>query len=203
MAKRVSSLNTKGYFKGLVTREKSFASRLMVQHEWHCKNAPGRVYDGTLNHKGTLRMSTPESNSWKANFSGGVAPHVDARWPMRYGVACGVALAAFLLRLTIFGHLDTRLPFGFFLVGVMVAAWYGGLGPGLFVTVAGLLLGGYFFLPRTGATVAMGEAERTAILVFVINAALISFLMDNLHARIKKLECDKAKNIRQPPDAEN
>ncbi len=146
-------------------------------------------------------MSTPEPKSWKADFSGGVMPHVDARWQTRYGVACGVILAAFLLRLTLFGHLDTRLPFGFFLLGVMVVAWYGGIGPALFAAAAGLLLGGYFFLPRSGATVAMGEAERTAILVYIINATLVSFLMDNLHARIKKLESDKAKCAGQPPDA--
>jgi K+-sensing histidine kinase KdpD len=120
---------------------------------------------------------------------------------MRYGFACAVVLVAFVLRLTMFGHLDTRLPFGFFLIAVMVAAWYGGLGPGLFVTVAGLLLGGYFFLPRTGATMALGEAERTGILVFIINAALVSFLMDNLHARIKKLESKKAQDSGAKPEA--
>ncbi|MEQ1774173.1 MAG: DUF4118 domain-containing protein [Burkholderiales bacterium] len=148
-------------------------------------------------------MSTPESKAWKADFAGGVTPHVNARWQMRYGVACGVVLAAFLLRLTLFGHLDTRLPFGFFLVGVMIVAWYGGLGPGLFATAMGLLLGGYFFLPRTGATGAMGEAERTAILIYIINATLVSFLMDNLHARIKKLELDRRQSAPQPPASEN
>ncbi len=146
-------------------------------------------------------MSTPEPNPWKADFAGGVAPHLNARWQMRYGVACGVVLAAFLLRLTLFGHLDTRLPFSFFLLAVMVVAWYGGLGPGLFATAAGLLLGGYFFLPRT-ATGTMGEAERTAILIFVINATLVSFLLDNLHARIKKLEVDRANRAGPHADAE-
>jgi K+-sensing histidine kinase KdpD len=148
-------------------------------------------------------MNMPDSKSWKTDFSGGVTPHVDARWQLRYGVACGVVLTAFLLRLTFFGSLDTRLPFGFFLLGVMVVAWYGGLGPGLLATVAGLLLGGYFFLPRTGATGALGEPERTAILVYVISATLVSFLMDNLHARIKKLESEKGQSIPQPPEGES
>ncbi len=147
-------------------------------------------------------MSTPESKHWKADFAGGVAPHLNARWQMRYGVAFGVVLTAFLLRLTLFGHLDTRLPFSFFLLGVMVVAWYGGLGPGLFATAAGLLLGGYFFLPRTGAMVAMGEAERTAIMLFVINGTLVSFLLDNLHTRIKKLEADRARSAGPQADAE-
>jgi K+-sensing histidine kinase KdpD len=147
-------------------------------------------------------MTAPESNLWKAGLSGGVVPHVDARWPMRYGVACVLVLAAFLLRLTIFGGLDTRLPFAFFLVAVMVVAWYGGLGPGLFATAAGLLLGGYFFLPRTGATGAMAEAERTAILIYLVNAILISFLLDNLHARIKKLESDRTQRAQPSLDAD-
>ena len=137
-------------------------------------------------------MNIPESKLWKVDFAGGVAPNVNAPWQWRYGIACAVLMAAFLLRLTLFGSLDTRLPFGFFLVAVMFAAWYGGLGPGLFVTAVGLLLGGYFFLPRAGG--ALGEAERTAILVFIVNAVLVSFLMDNLHARIKKLRADKEKS---------
>ena len=147
-------------------------------------------------------MSMPEHKPWKADFAGGVAPHLEARWQMRYGVACGVVLAAFLLRLTLFGHLDMRLPFSFFLPAVMVVACYGGLGPGLFATAAGLLLGGYFFLPRTGAGVEMGDAGRTAILIFVINATLVSFLLDNLHARIKKLEVERANRAGPPADAE-
>lgn len=142
-------------------------------------------------------MDTPESKYWKTGLAHSVEPHVDARWQQRYGVACGVVLAAFLLRLTFFGSLDTRLPFGFFLVAVMFAAWYGGLGPGLFVTVSGLLLGSLFFLPRTGVTGAMGEAERTAILVYIINAALVSFLFDNLHGRIKKLQAGEANKLQQ------
>jgi K+-sensing histidine kinase KdpD len=161
------------------------------------------VYDAYFTLAGGYGMSTNDSKTWNQGLRGGVEPHVDARWQMRYGVAFGVTLVAFVLRLTMFGHLDTRLPFGFFLVAVMFAAWYGGLGPGLFVTVAGLLLGGYFFLPRTGAAVAMGEAERTTILVFIVNAALVSFLMDNLHARIRKLESKKTQGSSARPDAQS
>jgi K+-sensing histidine kinase KdpD len=147
-------------------------------------------------------MNTSESKSWKAELSGGVTPHVDASWQKRYGVACVLVLAAFLLRLTIFAGLETRIPFAFFLLAVMVVAWYGGLGPGLFATAAGLLLGGYFFLPRSGTAGGMGEAERTAIFIYIINATLVSFLMDNLHARIKKICANKTKGSAPQPDAE-
>jgi K+-sensing histidine kinase KdpD len=140
-------------------------------------------------------MSASGSKSWNTGFGGDLSPNVDASWQKRYGVACVLVLAAFLLRLTLFGSLDTRLPFAFFYVAVMIAAWYGGLGPGLSVIGAALLLAGLFFLPRTGVTGVMGEADRTVILLFIINGALVSFLMENLHQRIKKLrgEQDKTK----------
>ena len=114
-------------------------------------------------------------------------------WQWRYGAACCIVLTAFLLRLSLFGGLDNRLPFGFFLLAVMIVAWYGGLGPGLFAATLGLLLASYFFLPRPGPTGSLGEAERTSITVYVINATLVSFLMDNLHARIRKLKSELAK----------
>ena len=62
------------------------------------------------------------------------------------------------------------------------------LGPGLFAAVLGFLLASYFFLPRPGPTGALGEAERTSITVYVISSTLVTFLMDNLHSRIRKLK---------------
>lgn len=106
----------------------------------------------------------------------------------RYGVAVALVLLAFALRWAIFGHLDSRLPFAFFLVAVMVAAWYGGLGPGMLAAVGGLLVGDYFFLPQHGAYAALGDAERTVITLYAINATLIVVLMESLHAKIRKLE---------------
>jgi len=114
-------------------------------------------------------------------------------WQWRYGVACCIVLVAFLLRLFIFGGLNNRLPFGFFLLGVMIVAWYGGLGPGLFAAALGLLLASAFFLPRPDPTGALGEAERTSITVYVTSSTLVSFLMDNLHTRIKKLKSKLSK----------
>jgi len=39
-----------------------------------------------------------------------------------------------------------------------------------------------------GFKMTIHEAERTSITVYVINSTLVSFLMDNLHARIKRLK---------------
>lgn len=102
----------------------------------------------------------------------------------RYSVALGVVLLAFALRYWLYGTLDHRIPFGFFLSATIVAAWYGGLGPGLFAAVAGLLLGDYFFLPRHSAETIMGEAERTAIGLYALNCVLVVLLFWRMHMRL-------------------
>ena len=107
---------------------------------------------------------------------------------MRYGIAALLVLFAFGLRWAIFSHLDHRLPFSFFFVAVMLAAWYGGLGPGMLAAAAGLLLGDYFFLPQHGAYAPLSDATRTGITVYAINSTLIVMLMEGLHARIRRLE---------------
>lgn len=103
---------------------------------------------------------------------------------LRYSVALGVVLVAFVLRYELYGTLDHRLPFAFFLPATIVAAWYGGLGPGLLAALAGLLLGDYFFLPRHEAGDPMGEPERTAIGLYAMNCVLIVLLFWRLHMRL-------------------
>jgi K+-sensing histidine kinase KdpD len=105
-----------------------------------------------------------------------------------YAVALGVVLVAFVLRYSIYGTLDHRLPFSFFLPATIIAAWYGGLGPGLLAAVAGLLLGDYFFLPKHASGDPMGEAERTAIGLYAMNSVLIVVLFWRLHVRLRELK---------------
>ncbi len=106
----------------------------------------------------------------------------------RYAVAIGAVMLAFALRYGIYGTLDHRLPFSFFTTATLVAAWYGGLGPGMLAAMAGLLLGDYFFLPRHEAGTPMGEPERTAIGNYALTNTLIVVLFWNLHSRLRELE---------------
>lgn len=117
----------------------------------------------------------------------------------RYAVAIGVVLLAFGLRYGLYGTLDHRLPFAFFLPATIIAAWYGGLGPGLFAAVAGLLLGDYFFLPRHQTGTVMGEAERTGIGLYAVNCALIVLLFWRLHMRLAQA-VDELKKSRPAGD---
>lgn len=107
----------------------------------------------------------------------------------RYAVAVVAVSAAFGLRYGIYGTLDHRIPFAFFTVATLIAAWYGGLGPGMLAALAGLLLGDYFFLPpHQSDGGSFGEAERTAIGIYAITNALVVVLFWRMHSRLHDLE---------------
>lgn len=110
----------------------------------------------------------------------------------RYAVAVAAVAVAFAIRYGIYGTLDNRLPFAFFTSATVIAAWYGGLGPGLLAAAAGLLLGDLFFLPPRQEGEAYGEVVRTGIGIYAMNAALIVLLFALLHTRLRDLE-DKLK----------
>jgi len=115
-----------------------------------------------------------------------------------YAVAVGAVALAFALRYGIYGTLDHRLPFSFFTTATLVAAWYGGLGPGMLAAIAGLLLGDYFFLPHHEAGSPMGEPERTAIGSYALTSTLIVILFWNLHSRLRDLE-DRLRKTQDGP----
>ena len=106
----------------------------------------------------------------------------------KYAVAVGAVALAFALRYGIYGTLDHRLPFSFFITATLVAAWYGGLGPGMLAAISGLLLGDYFFLPAHESGSPMSEAVRTAIGTYALTSTLIVLLFWNLHSRLRDLE---------------
>jgi len=107
----------------------------------------------------------------------------------RYAVAVIAVAVAFGLRYGIYGTLDHRLPFAFFTPATLVAAWYGGLGPGMLAALTGLLLGDYFFLPpHQSDSGTLGEAERTSIGSYAMTNTLIVVLFWRLHSRLRELE---------------
>src|SRR3712207_1556027 len=81
----------------------------------------------------------------KARFLGRSSP------VLRYGVAV-VAIALVLgLKLLVDPVITDQSPFLLFAAAVMVAAWFGGLGPGLLATGLGTVAGDYFFLAPVGS----------------------------------------------------
>ena len=76
----------------------------------------------------------------------------------RYGVAVGMLVLAFTIRLALDGWLDPKHPgstgaslpkhvFITFIVATIIASWYGGFGPSVVTGAGGFVLGIWFFLP--------------------------------------------------------
>jgi K+-sensing histidine kinase KdpD len=105
----------------------------------------------------------------------------------KYAVAIGVVSVAFALRYSLHDTVGNRIPFSFFTLATIIAAWYGGLGPGLLAAVSGLLLGDFFFLPPHSPE-GLGETERTGIGVYAMTNTLIVVLFWNLHVKLREAQ---------------
>jgi K+-sensing histidine kinase KdpD len=131
---------------------------------------------------------------------------VSLGWPFqrravwRYGVAIAMVILAFGLRYWLYGTQDHRFPFLFFVPAAIIAAWYGGMAPGLLATAAGLVLGDYFFLSEHEAMGAVRENERIGIGLYALTTTLCVILFENLHNRIRRLEhaLDRAQHHHHP-----
>ena len=71
----------------------------------------------------------------------------------RYIVAVALIGAALLLRYALRNWLGPNVPYLQFFPAILIAAWYGGLGPGVVATATASLAAMYFFLPPAGLAV--------------------------------------------------
>jgi PAS domain S-box-containing protein len=94
----------------------------------------------------------------------------------RYGVAL-LATALATLLTWLFRPFMERNLFLWFFAAIVIAAWYGGLGPGLLVTAIATLSIGYFFVEPYGS-LDIGTAELLRLGVFALVALLISSLTE-------------------------
>lgn len=123
-----------------------------------------------------------------------IQEHSHRDWPfrrttaMRYGVAVLAVLVAFAIRYLIYGDLENRIVFTFFVPAALVAVWYGGLGPGLLAMVLGVLLGNFFFLPSRHVLWPLAQTELMAVGVYAVTTTVCVILCENLHKHIRLLE---------------
>ena len=132
-----------------------------------------------------LQGEMPALNAEMLVLNGG---YIERSLASRYGLTALVVLVAFALRYWLFGTPETRFPFIFFVPAAMIAAWYGGLGPGLLATAAGLVLGDYFFLSQHEALGAVGDIERLSIGLYAVSSTMCVLLFEVLHDHILRLE---------------
>ena len=100
--------------------------------------------------------------------------------PSRYLVGLGALAATFLFRYLFRETLGIKVPYLQFYPEIIIAAWYGGLGPGLLTTAISTAAAMYFFLPPSGLWV-NDPSEVLSLAMFIATGLVISFLNERLH----------------------
>src|SRR5215210_1088659 len=97
-------------------------------------------------------------------------------WKARYAVAVLAVALAFLLNALLDPVVQGDSPFLLLSAAVLVAAVFGGLGPGVFATLLGALIGDLFFLPPVGTLVPASMAHGFTTVLFLAQGLAISMI---------------------------
>ena len=95
------------------------------------------------------------------------------RRTVRYFLAVAAVAATFALRLGFLPLTGTGAPFVFFFAAVMVTSLLAGVGPGLFVLLLSLPLGGYWFVMRAGYSFSQAFFQS---LLFAVDGLIVLYL---------------------------
>ncbi len=113
-----------------------------------------------------------------------------------YGVAVLAVGTAVLLMLLLNSWVAmSQSPFLMFFGAVMVSAWYGGMGTGLFATFLSALLSTYLFIAPLH-WVALDLSDSLRLSLFVLEGILISALCEALRTTNRQLEVS-VRNLRE------
>jgi signal transduction histidine kinase len=99
----------------------------------------------------------------------------------RYGVAFAAVSVALGIRWLFTPLLGDGVPYLQFFPAVMVAGYYGGLGPGLAATLASALLADYLFLAPTQSLWVAKPADALSLFLYTCSGGVISLLNAALH----------------------
>jgi PAS domain S-box-containing protein len=105
-----------------------------------------------------------------------------------YAVAVLCAALSVLVRVALDPVWGARLPLLTFFPAVAVAAWFGGLRPGLVATLLCALAGAYYWFPLKQELRGKEYADLVALAVFVSIGVLLSVLHEALHRRRRQMD---------------
>ena len=105
------------------------------------------------------------------------------RWALhaRYVVAITAVALATATRIALNPWLPAKVTLVTFYPAVMIAAWYGGLWPGLVSTLLSTLVAAYLWLPPIASTTINDRDDLFALAAFVMVGIVISGLNESLH----------------------
>jgi|SRR5215207_564211 len=111
--------------------------------------------------------------------------------PLRYGVAVASIALASGLKLLLDPRMTEPSPFLLLAGAVMIAAWFGGLGPGLLATVLGAMSADYLFLAPVGSFTGLFGVGFLPMVLFVLQGLLITSLAYELHVARQRTEASR------------
>jgi PAS domain S-box-containing protein len=98
----------------------------------------------------------------------------------RYGVALLLIFAVLLIRLPFQPWLGASIPYLQLFPAVMLAAWLGGLGPGIFAVLAGAACAQFLVLPPLFSFGVEATGGRVSLALFVVVGSAIAALVESV-----------------------
>ncbi|HEY6924030.1 MAG TPA: ATP-binding protein, partial [Steroidobacteraceae bacterium] len=108
-----------------------------------------------------------------------------------YAIAVGATIAVAAIRVAVSGTVGNFAPIVSFTVAITIAAWYGGLGPGLLATGLSFLGADYLYHPNHHTFEIDTVSSAVALGVLVFAGLLISLLCESLHGTRRRLEAEQ------------
>jgi PAS domain S-box-containing protein len=107
---------------------------------------------------------------------------------LRYGVALLTVVVAALIRLALQPIFGAQGPFVFFVLAVIVTAWFGGRGPGLLATGLGAIVGAYLFLEPLQSVAIAKSGDRGTMALYVLIGVVVSLFVGALQSAKQRAE---------------
>jgi signal transduction histidine kinase len=104
----------------------------------------------------------------------------DGSWLSRYGTVVAALAVATVARLLLDPVLESRAPYGMYLIAVLFVAWRAGLGPALATVCCGALLGRYLFDAPRGSLTFVTESSQASLLMTLTIGTVAAFLCESL-----------------------
>jgi PAS domain S-box-containing protein len=149
----------------------------------HCRNAVVAAAPSADERDASRAEEAMWAEAWRALSDRQRSTGLD-----RYVVAVLAVAAAVVARLLLAPILDNNVPFITFFPAVLVAAWYGGLLPGLLSVVLASLAVGYFVVPPAYSFNITRTADQLALLLFVMVSLSVIAMTEVLHAAGRRAE---------------
>ena len=116
-------------------------------------------------------------------------------------VACGVAVLAtavcLLIRWPLWPVLGDAVPHMTFFPAVMIAAYFGGLWPGMLATVLSAVAANYFLTKQLPSFHVTSVSNVAALILFVLVGTIVSGLCELLHQARRRLVADERRRAEE------